>query len=380
MTNRGLYVHIPFCVKKCPYCAFYSEPIDNYDVSKVVSALIKELSRYRDVEFSTVYIGGGSPSCLPEEQLGRLVETINEVASDPCEFTIEVNPSSSSSSSPSSFRKILERLYNSGVSRVSIGAQSFNDDELRLLGRGHNSDDIMKTVEAAKGVGFDNISIDLMFAIPGSTMDSWKRSLEAAIGLGVQHISAYSLTYEKDTPFSNAKKDGRLVPVDEEADRAMYETAIDVLSNAGYKQYEVSNFARPGFECEHNKIYWKNDEYIGIGPAAGSYYAGKRTMNIADIAGYVRAIQAGDSVIVESEEPGKEDIACEIMVLGLRMTEGVDFGEFKDRAGFDAEKVFAEPISRHIRAGLMEIVSGRLRLTRAGLPVADRILCDFAAI
>ena len=369
----GLYIHIPFCIRKCLYCAFYSEPVGKFDTFRVVSAIIKEIVSYGKIVPATIYIGGGSPSALPRTELLSLVEKTSALNPNLAEFTVEVNPAQVDI-------ELLKALRSRGVNRLSIGSQSFNEDELKLLGRTHSSDDIAIAVQAARQAGFDNISLDLIFAIPGSTKESWQRSLTAAADLSVEHISAYSLTYEKDTPMSTARDSGKLLAVDEDADRQMYEQAIDFLASAGFAQYEISNFAKPGFECKHNLTYWQNDEYIGVGPAAGSYYNGQRTMNIAAIDGYLEAIKSDRSTACQTQGPDKEDTACETMVLGLRMTDGVQLAEYEKKTGLNAEKIFTVAINQHTKDGLLEVVNGRLRLTRAALPIADTVLCDFATI
>jgi oxygen-independent coproporphyrinogen-3 oxidase len=407
--TAGLYVHIPFCEAKCRYCGFYSEPIKNHAPQRLVSAIIAELSEKRgsfdfaqDRQgsfFETIYIGGGSPSCLPAEQLLRLIREITSHWPKPEEFTIEVNPGQVN-------KGILSRLRTAGINRISIGAQSFNPDELTFLGRRHSVGDIGRAVETARQAGFENIGLDLIFAIPfcgagfqpaktrpgpvrdaaqwpcrlssNLTLESWKYSLRSAIDLGVQHISAYALTYEEGTPLQKAVEADEVEPVDEETDRQMYETTIDELENAGFKQYEISNFARPGFECKHNLNYWRNLPYIGIGPAAGSYWQGKRTLNIADIKKYIDGVEQGSTVTDESETPDNTQIACETAVLNLRRRCGIILDEFKNQTGFDAMKLFAEPIGRYRELGLIEATDGRLFLTRDALPIADSVLCDFS--
>jgi oxygen-independent coproporphyrinogen-3 oxidase len=207
-----------------------------------------------------------------------------------------------------------------------------------------------------------------------------KHSLRSAIDLGIQHISAYCLTYEEGTPLQKAVAAGEVEPVDEETDRAMYEMAIDELEAAGFKQYEISNFARPGFECKHNLNYWANRPYIGVGPAAGSYWQGSRTLNIANIAKYIEMIEQGEDAATESEIPNHLQIACETAVLNLRRRCGIDLKDFKIRTGFDAIKLFAEPITRYRELGLIESAGGRLFLTRKALPIADSVLCDFSTV
>jgi oxygen-independent coproporphyrinogen-3 oxidase len=388
----SLYVHIPFCEAKCQYCGFYSEPIKNHNPQRLISAIIAELGRYDSVKsFRTIYIGGGSPSCLPESQLLRLVGDIISRWPNAEEFTVEVNPPNARRVNPGQVNKdVLSRLRDCGVNRLSIGAQSFNPAELDFLGRRHSVADISRAVGAAKKAGFENIGLDLIFAIPpstplgagGSTLESWKHSLRSAIDLGIQHISAYCLTYEEDTPLQKAVVTGEVEPVDEETDRAMYETAINELERAGFKQYEISNFARPGFECKHNLNYWANRPYIGVGPAAGSYWQGSRTLNIANINKYIEAIESrrAGNVTAESEIPNHLQIACETAVLNLRRRCGIKLEEFKNRTGFDATELFAEPIARYRELGLIEMTDGRLFLTRGALPIADSVLCDFSTV
>jgi oxygen-independent coproporphyrinogen-3 oxidase len=204
--------------------------------------------------------------------------------------------------------------------------------------------------------------------------------LRSAIDLGVQHISAYALTYEEETPLQKAVEMGEVTPVDEETDRQMYEMTIDELEKAGFKQYEISNFAKPGFECKHNLNYWRNFPYLGIGPAAGSYWNGKRTLNIADIKKYIDGVEQGKTVTAESETPDNLQVACETAVLNLRRRCGIIFDEFEKQTGFDAAKLFAEPIGKYKKLGLIRTTSKRLYLTRKALPIADSVLCDFSGV
>jgi oxygen-independent coproporphyrinogen-3 oxidase len=277
----GLYFHIPFCRSKCRYCGFYSEPIERHDAARLVSALIVEMDGFSTVNnVRTIYIGGGSPSCLPAEQLLRLVSEISVRWPKPVEFTIEVNPGESE-------KEVLKQLRVLGVNRVSIGAQSFRQEELDFLRREYAAGDIKEAVHKARQSGFDNISLDLIFAIPGASRKSWKENLDSAIKLSVQHISAYSLSYEDGTGLQKALAGGKILAVDEDLDRAMYEMAIERLEGAGFGHYEISNFAKMGFECLHNLGCWSNRPYIGIGPSASSYLEGTRRTNIADIKKYV---------------------------------------------------------------------------------------------
>jgi oxygen-independent coproporphyrinogen-3 oxidase len=366
----GLYIHIPFCRQKCRYCGFYSEPIKNHDPSRLISALIAEFrKRGQESFFQTLYIGGGSPSCLPEDQILRLVDCLPKAE----EFTIEVNPGQV-------YQQVLCHLRKAGVNRLSIGAQSFNDNELKFLGRQHSADDISGAVRSAKEAGFENIGLDLIFAIPKSTLKLWEKTVRAAIDLDVQHISAYALTYEKGTPLQNLVLSGKVKPVDEETDRTMYELVIDKLERTGFMQYEISNFAKSGFECKHNLNYWANLPYIGIGPAAGSYYKGKRTLNVTDINKYIEAIEKGADATAETETPDSLEVACQTAVLNLRRRCGIDLDEFKTQTGLNAAELFSQPISKYKELGFIEQVDGKLFLTRKALPIADSILCDFSDV
>ncbi len=369
----GLYVHVPFCRSKCRYCGFYSVPAAGRDTKRLVAAMLSELERYEGVPFSTAYIGGGSPTALPAGELMALVRRIAERFPQIGEFTVEGNPGQVDAD-------LLATLRQAGANRLSLGAQSFHAAELELLGRRHTVEDIGRAVELAKRAGFDSIGLDLIFAIPGSTLADWQYSVEAAIALDVQHLSAYSLSFEPGTVFDMWRRRGRLVPVDEELDRAMYEWAIGRLRQAGLAQYEISNFARPGFECRHNLGYWANRPYVGIGPGAASYWQRGRVTHDPNIERYVAAIEHGDGVPGAVQPVSTVDVICETAILGLRTRVGIDMTTFEHKTGRDVLRTFAAPIRRYCDLGLMEVTDRALRLTEQALPVADSILCDFAAL
>ncbi len=370
----GLYLHVPFCASKCGYCAFYSQPTAGRDVPRLVSALRTEVGRCRSVPaVQTVYIGGGSPTSLPVDQLARLIETVASTWPDVEEFSVECNPGQIEV-------EMLSMLARCGVNRLSFGVQSFHAEELELLGRRHSVDEARQAVRQAQDLGFENVGIDLIFAVPGSTLDSWQRCLESAVAMGIQHISAYSLSVEAGTPLYDAQRLGRIEPVDEDTDRAMYEVTIDYLASAGFAQYEISNFAREGFECRHNVGCWENRPYIGIGPSAASYWRGERTANVADIDAYVRRIEAGLSGTETRQTPDHNDYICETAVLNLRTRRGIDPMVFQRRTGVDFRQIFGAPLRRHERAGLIESDEGRVRLARRALAVADSVLCDFSSL
>jgi len=369
----GLYVHVPFCRSKCRYCGFYSVPAAGRDTGRLAAALLRELDRYDAVDFRTAYIGGGSPTALPTEQLIALARRIRERFAGIEEFTVECNPGQVELG-------LLEQLRQAGVNRLSFGAQSFHAAELQLLGRGHCAEDIGRSVELARRAGFHNVGLDLIFAIPGSTLGDWQYSVEAAIDLGVQHVSAYSLSFEAGTVFDAWRQAGRLCVVDEELDRAMYEWAVERLGAAGREQYEISNFARPGFECLHNVGYWVNRPFAGVGPGAASCWRGCRTANDPDIDRYVAAVEAGGEIPGEVHPVNDEDAICETAVLNLRTRSGIDLAEFRRRTGRDAMQTFAEPIRQYRGLGLIEVTDRAVRLARQALPIADSILCDFSTL
>ena len=372
--TAGLYVHVPLCEAKCRYCGFYSEPLGAHAPGPLVAALLAEIERYRAVPaIGTIYVGGGSPTCLPHSLLAKLLHAVRSQWPTPVEFTVECNPGQTD-------KQTLSALRDHGVNRLSFGVQSFHADELTLLGRRHSVEQAMQSIQTAQEIGFDNVGIDLIFAIPGSTLASWQYSLQAAVDLGIQHISAYSLSFEPGTPLDEARQDGTLQAIDEDTDRAMYELAIDFLGAAGLGQYEISNFALPGYPCRHNQGYWQNRPYIGIGPAAGAYWQGQRTVNVADIDEYIRRIEADLDAREECERPGPLERICERAVLNLRTREGVDLTSFHRSTGADFREIFNTPLRRHECGGWVEINDNRVRLTRKALGVADSILCDFSSL
>jgi len=390
-ATAGLYVHVPFCRSKCRYCGFYSVPAAGRDTGRLVAAVLKELEQYDGNRFCTAYVGGGSPTALPPDQLINLVRRIAEWLPQVEEFTVECNPGQVDA-------ELLAGLRRAGVNRLSFGAQSFRAAELELLGRAHTVEDIRRAVESARRAGFDNIGLDLIFAIPGSTPAGWRYSVEAALALDVQHISAYSLSFEPGTVFDVWRREGRLSPVDEELDRAMYELVIERLRQAGLAQYEISNFARPGFECRHNLGYWANRPYVGIGPGAASssmgiwpvvsdswarrpcHGQGYRVTHEPDIERYVAAVESSSEIPGEVQPVDAADAVCETAVLSLRTRAGIDLQVFQHVTGCDVLRTFAEPIRRYRDLGLLEVTDHSVRLTERALPIADSVLCDFAGL
>ena len=314
----GLYIHIPFCKSRCVYCGFYSttglELRERY-----VDALCREMEiRGERNDIETIYLGGGTPSQLSIEQLQRLFIYINKVKED-AEITIEMNPDDVTAE----FAAELQQL---GVNRVSMGAQTFNDERLRFLHRRHNAKQVHQAVETLRQAGFKNISIDLMYGFPEETLDDWKADIEEALSLDVEHISSYCLMYEEGTPLYQLLEQGKVSEVDEELERQMYYTLKDRLEAAGYEHYEISNFARPGFRSRHNSSYWQGIPYIGIGAAAHSYDINTRSWNIADIRQYITGIEQGQR-LYESETLDEVTRYNDAVTVALRTCEGLDLSK-----------------------------------------------------
>ncbi|OHB59024.1 MAG: hypothetical protein A2173_07360 [Planctomycetes bacterium RBG_13_44_8b] len=363
---NSVYIHIPFCKSKCFYCGFFSKPPNQYDVKKLLNAQIAELKKSSlNKPVQTLYIGGGSPASIGAETLCVFLAQVVKLTGRADEFTIEINPADVDEA-------FLKKLFDIGVNRTSIGAQSFIQSELDFLGRRYNVEKIEETIEEAKEAGFENIGLDLIFAIPNSNLNNWRQTLTKAIESDVQHISAYSLTYEKNTPLEKVKSAGKIKAVDEELDRKMYETAIEILGSAGFEHYEISNFAKAGFECRHNLTYWKNDFYLGIGPAACRYIGDSRFENINDIEKYITQKEVAITKISPQER------ACQTAVLGLRLIKGINLTEYKQKTGFDICKLFGSSIEKNLKLEFLQLKDNRLSLTKQALPIADSVLCDFA--
>jgi len=375
MTNHssdtGLYIHIPFCQRKCPYCGFYSVPLANNSPERLVDALLKEIDMYYLAEPpKTIYMGGGSPTCLPRKLLLRLLRSLHQRFGTVEEWTVECNPAQVSEG-------LFEAFLSTGVNRLSIGVQSFDADELTMLERLHDSEQSIAAVQAARSAGFENIGLDLIFGLPDSELATWQTTLEKAMALDVHHISAYSLSLEPDTPFERAARQGILTIINEVTERAMYEMVRIQLQQAGFVHYEISNFARPGFECRHNIRYWKNLPVIGIGPGAAGWYHQQRMSNVPDVERYIEAIEAGRFARLDTRTPTPEQIASETAILNLRMLEGIDIPTYIIQTGCDINEFFAHAIKDNCAKGLLERSDWHIRLTERGLSFADTVAQDF---
>jgi oxygen-independent coproporphyrinogen-3 oxidase len=366
---NALYIHIPFCMKKCIYCDFFSVPYDDALALKYIAAAVHELEIRKGLasELKTVYIGGGTPTTVPTSSFIGLLRKIRDSfrLAPGYEMTIEANPGTIDKEKASA-------LADAGVNRFSIGVQSFDDNELKLLGRIHTSEQVMKAVAAIRYAGIRNLSIDLIYGIPGQTIEAWSHTLRMAMELSPEHISAYEITPEKGTPFYEALSKKELEKPPEESIIGMYYQAIGRLEAAGYRHYEISNFAKAGFECRHNLNYWNRGEYIGIGAAAHSFIGDRRGKNVSDIGRYVHALQKGDLAVEESVEISCEEAIRETIFLGLRKTEGLNIRELREDLSID----IIEAASELIDHALLEVEGERLRLTRKGIVVSNTVITE----
>jgi oxygen-independent coproporphyrinogen-3 oxidase len=369
----SLYIHIPFCVKKCLYCGFYSTPYSQEHADEFLSGLRREAALYKDAfhgrVFESIYIGGGTPTALSFDQISSLLGIIQEhfLTSEGAEFTVEANPNTVS-------EQKLKLFLDHGVNRLSLGVQSFSNTVLRTLGRLHTAEDAVVAVKCAKQAGFQNIGIDLIYGIPGQTMSLWRESLERAIVLGPKHISAYSLSLDEGTWFTREVEAGRLALPDEETVAEMYELVVSALALAGYRRYEISNFSLPGFECRHNMNYWKRGEYLGLGPGAWSFISGKRYANVSDVQEYDRRLAAGSRPVEYEEAVRPEQAAAEAVMLGLRTEAGIDMRRFAQEHGRQAAQRLARNRDRLDGRGLLFSSSDSLRLTDSGILLSDDVI------
>jgi oxygen-independent coproporphyrinogen-3 oxidase len=366
MMINHLYIHVPFCAAKCHYCAFYSEAGSTDKMGAYVDALCAELDQWADrLQPKTIFFGGGTPSLLPAELMGKLLGRIRDrVPLDQLqEWTIECNPSTVTSAKAQLFRE-------HGVNRISMGVQSLDDDLLDKLGRVHSVSAALSSYQKLRDAGFDNINLDLIFGLPGQTMDHWRATLDKVLALQPEHLSTYCLILEEDTEYWQWLQKGLIRP-DEELELAMYEMAIDTLKTADYHQYEVSNFARPGRACAHNCAYWRIDDYLGLGPSACSTVGSRRWQNAPDTDRYIAAMNEGNATAIRcvEEEITPELRAAEQAAFGMRMTEGVPASLLQGR--------WDRQVAELLSAELVQWRHDRLQPTRRGILFADQVAAEF---
>lgn len=366
----GIYIHIPFCKSRCSYCDFATDVYRSGEaVKRYVQALCREIENIRDesrtLNADTIYFGGGTPSLLSVEQAERILRTVHDkftITSD-AEITMEMNPATVTAESLAGYRE-------AGVNRASFGVQTFNDRDLKLLARGHDAKEARTTYKLLRDAGFDNISFDLIAGLPGQTMDDWRRNLDEAIAMSPEHLSLYLLEIHEGTPLAEQIRSGRRAAIEDDAAAEMYELMIDTLADAGYAQYEISNFAKAGFESRHNTKYWRLEPVYGFGVSAHSFDGRERYANERDTAAYVAKIEDSGKAEVTREAI---DAASETVFLGLRLNEGIDLEEQRQRFGSD----LTERARKFESDGLVEFVNGRMRLTRKGMLFSNEVFAEF---
>lgn len=364
--EKSLYVHIPFCVQKCLYCDFNSYTNINFQ-DEYIDALIKELDLIKEINFKTIFIGGGTPTILSIPNFERLLEKVSKYKA--IEFTVEANPGTLN-------QEKLELMKLNGVNRLSIGLQAWQDRLLKKLGRIHNLGDFIESYNNARKCGYNNINIDLMFGLPDQSMEDWKETVGNVLALKPEHISSYGLIIEEGTPFFNMHEKGTLVTPGEDIENDMYHYAINEFKNAGLHQYEISNFSLDGYECIHNLTYWRDEEYIGVGAGAHSYIQNKRFFNLSGVRDYIRGINSG-SPIEEETSLSKEDEMSEFMFLGLRLMKGIDINDFKLRFGMDIDDIYSREILESITEGLLIRDGVMLKLTPKGVDFSNQVFVKF---
>lgn len=369
---RAAYLHVPFCAHRCGYCDFTlvagrSDLADNY--LRALASELRQLERPRDVD--TLFFGGGTPTHLEPDKLARLLELARQWfrLAPGYEFSVEANPVGLTDDK-------LRLMANAGVNRVSLGVQSFDEGLLKLLERDHRETDILDAVTRLQQ-RFENVSLDLIFALPGQTLAHWRETLRRAIDLRPTHISTYGLTFEKGTTFWSRRERGAIEQLPNELERDMYAAAMDDLAAAGFEQYEISNFARPGFRCRHNQTYWRALPYFGLGPGAARYINGRRESNHRSTTTWIKRVLTGESGVAMREELTPEHRAREAIVLGLRQNDGIRRHEFRTLTGFDLDSLAAKTIAQQVAAGRIEDYGEGIRITREGRFFADPVMIAF---
>ncbi|QCJ43526.1 oxygen-independent coproporphyrinogen III oxidase [Bacillus sp. S3] len=376
---KAAYLHIPFCEHICHYCDFNKVFLKGQPVEDYLQALDQEmkltLHQYPEDQLATIFVGGGTPTSLNEQQLSMFCESIirNLPKSNTCEFTFEANPGDLS-------KEKLQILKEAGVNRLSLGVQTFNEDLLKKIGRVHKAKDVYQTIENAKTVGFENISIDLIFSLPTQTVQDLKESLTKAFSLDINHYSAYSLIIEPKTVFYNLLKKGKLPTPGEDVEASMYELLMDEMDRHGFNQYEISNFSKPGFESRHNLTYWNNEYYYGFGAGAHSYVNGVRRSNSGPLKKYIDQINNGILPVFEEHQTSKAEQVEEEMFLGLRKTAGVSISHFIEKFSLDPLKLFEQQLTELIAKQWIEVKNNHIYLTKKGRFLGNEVFQTFLGV
>lgn len=373
----GIYIHIPFCKKKCTYCDFFTVISPKF-IPALVNAIVKEFDLRKDYlqngTINTIYFGGGTPSILNREQFESIFQAIYKyytVAND-AEITFEANPDDLTTD-------FLASIYSLPFNRISIGIQSFNDEDLIRINRRHTGSEAINAVRNAQKAGFDNLSIDLIYGLPFQTLESWKHQVETALSLNVQHFSAYGLTYEEGTPLWKQREKGLVKPVDDEIMNEMHLHLVDKIKENGFEAYEISNFALPNHRSRHNTSYWKQESYIGVGPSAHSYDLMSRQWNIASITKYIKAIEE-NSMLFEKEELSLFDRYNDFVMVSLRTSDGLDVALMEQEFGNELKTYCLQNIKSFIDSNKVDATDGKLRLTSEGIQISNFILVQLMKV
>ena len=373
----GLYIHIPYCIHKCGYCDFNSHPIKHDEMDHYIDSLIAEMKHYAKIYsntniIKTIFLGGGTPTTLTVYQLERILrECVKEFKVSPdAEITIEANPATIDIEQMKSIRQ-------TGYNRISIGVQSFDKTELKLLDRAHGPEEVHSTVDCARKAGFDNLSLDLMFAVPNQSLSSWERNLDKALEKNPEHLSTYNLTIEQGTAFSKLQSNGKLIMPEDGHQLELYKKTIERLTKKGFHHYEISNFARQGKECKHNITYWENTNTLGLGAGASSYINGTRFKNINLPAHYIRQVKEEKIAVEHSETLEPRQAMGETIMLGLRLLKGISIHQFERRFQVSFTNLFKKIIHSLKEKELILIEDDHLRLSPKGLFLADSVILEF---
>ncbi|WP_223591304.1 radical SAM family heme chaperone HemW [Neobacillus bataviensis] len=376
---KAAYLHIPFCEHICHYCDFNKVFLKGQPVDEYIQALDREmeltLQKYPTDELQSIFVGGGTPTSLNEQQLQRFCESINErlPKSTDLEFSFEANPGDLS-------KEKLQILKDAGVNRISLGVQTFNEELLKKIGRVHRAKDVYQSVENAKSVGFENISIDLIFSLPTQTIADFKESLTEAFTLDITHYSAYSLIIEPKTVFYNLLKKGSLPTPGEDAEAAMYELLMEEMEKHGFSQYEISNFSKPGYESRHNLTYWNNEQYYGFGAGAHSYLNGLRRSNVGPLKRYMDLITKGEMPILEENQVSISEQMEEEMFLGLRKTAGISISHFTGKFDRNPLKIFKHQLEELVSKNWIEVSDDHIYLTKKGRLLGNEVFQTFLGV
>ncbi|WP_313342915.1 radical SAM family heme chaperone HemW [Sedimentibacter sp.] len=376
MKRLGIYVHVPFCKKKCNYCDFYSVKWDYEAENKYIEAILNEIKGYKEklsiFTADTIFFGGGTPTIIKPSNLKRIIESINDliVIDKNAEITVEANPNTLSHENLIAYKKI-------GINRLSIGIQSLNDEILKKIGRIHNGDEALSSIDRAKKNGFENINADVMFNIPGQNVKDIENTIDRIIEKDIKHISFYSLKLEKETPLYIMEQSNKITMPEEDEERKMYYAGRSAMEKRNLMQYEISNFALKGYECKHNFKYWNQEEYIGLGPSAHSFLNNIRFSNLSDLNLYCENLKSNKFERITHEELSEDDLMFEYIMLRLRLTEGININEFNNKFSTDFKGMYKMQINYLHKNNLIDLSENNIKLTQKGMDISNYVIEEF---